>query len=585
MPTADYQAGCGGERRSRSGSPLLGVEDHTADGAEAEDKSTEELLKDAEKAFGEIFSVQAPRDILAGFWSGIQCVLSGVAIGIAGVIAQPIEGMKEAGCLGCFKGLALGIFTGLFFSITGLCTGAFQALRGTLATPRALCMASKGWQWDASRGQWAEPEAYSLPEEAAHVLHGATEEEDEEDGRLRRPVVDTYYYEQLSLTSAATQQEIRRAYFLQSKRWHPDKTSDSGAKERFQAISEAYQVLSDPERRRAYDQQGRQGAGEGFVDARIFFSVLLGVDALEPYIGRIRLAETFGDALFGGLGAAGAGDEGGATPEPEPQPQDAEKAQRRQVRRQVLLAVALAERLDARGGAEGAGDAFHGKALEEGRGLLKDPSIGRFLAEIGWVYRNRADLHLARAGSALGAYGPRSLGLRLRRSSRETAQQATTAKLAIRSYLKLRSIVHKADELDTAAADGEEAALPASISSALPTFMETFWSLTSHDITGTVDKVVTRVLEDASVNEVSQRLRAEGLRELGGAFMEAAREASVLQVAATPEVGPSSAEASAASPRGSSASSATQEDERKRKRFEEAFIASLGSPGSPTQHH
>ena len=47
----------------------------------------------------------------------------------------------------------------------------------------------------------------------------------------------------------------------------------ANAKERFQGISDAYQVLSDKERRRAYDKQGRSGAGESFVDAQIFFNV------------------------------------------------------------------------------------------------------------------------------------------------------------------------------------------------------------------------------------------------------------------------------------------------------------------------
>ncbi|CAK0891343.1 unnamed protein product [Prorocentrum cordatum] len=91
------------------------------------DPSVEELLQDAESAFGEIFSVRAPRDVFAGLWSGASCVLSGIFIGLAGLITQPFEGFRDAGVPGCFRGVALGVASGLFFGLTGLCTGVFQA--------------------------------------------------------------------------------------------------------------------------------------------------------------------------------------------------------------------------------------------------------------------------------------------------------------------------------------------------------------------------------------------------------------------------------------------------------------------------
>ncbi|CAJ1432358.1 unnamed protein product, partial [Effrenium voratum] len=228
-------------------------------------------------------------DVLGGLWSGIKCVLSGVLVGLAGVIAQPIEGARDAGVLGCFRGVGIGLLVGAFFSITGLCTGVFQAVRGVAATPRAICMASRGWTWDAETGTWNEPKVYSLPEEAEEVLAG---EDDEGEEEVPRRVVDSYYYDQLGVPSNASQQEIRRAYFQKSRQCHPDKTTEADAKERFQAVSEAYQVLSDPKRRRDYDSRGR--SQQGFIDAKIFFSVLLGADALAPFIGRLRISEMFG---------------------------------------------------------------------------------------------------------------------------------------------------------------------------------------------------------------------------------------------------------------------------------------------------
>ena len=73
------------------------------------------------------------------------------------------------------------------------------------------------------------------------------------------------YYDLLSINKAATQGEIQKAYKKQSLKWHPDrnKTNKDKATERFQEISAAYQILSDPEKRETYDMYGEQAAEGG----------------------------------------------------------------------------------------------------------------------------------------------------------------------------------------------------------------------------------------------------------------------------------------------------------------------------------
>lgn len=83
------------------------------------------------------------------------------------------------------------------------------------------------------------------------------------------------YYDVLGVDKGATQDEIKRAYRKQALEWHPDKHKDNkeAAEKRFKQINEAYQVLSDKEKRVAYDRfghsafspggAGRQGAGQG----------------------------------------------------------------------------------------------------------------------------------------------------------------------------------------------------------------------------------------------------------------------------------------------------------------------------------
>ena len=65
------------------------------------------------------------------------------------------------------------------------------------------------------------------------------------------------YYKVLGVKSDASQEEIKRAYRRMAKRYHPDTNKDApDAKERFQEINEANEVLSDPEKRKKYDEYG-----------------------------------------------------------------------------------------------------------------------------------------------------------------------------------------------------------------------------------------------------------------------------------------------------------------------------------------
>src|SRR5581483_5518032 len=66
------------------------------------------------------------------------------------------------------------------------------------------------------------------------------------------------YYEVLGVSRTATEEEIKKAYRKLALKWHPDRNPEARreAEERFKEISEAYQVLSDPERRAQYDRFG-----------------------------------------------------------------------------------------------------------------------------------------------------------------------------------------------------------------------------------------------------------------------------------------------------------------------------------------
>jgi curved DNA-binding protein len=66
------------------------------------------------------------------------------------------------------------------------------------------------------------------------------------------------YYKILGVSKDIPQKDVRRAYLKRAKQFHPDLNQDDPkAKAKFQALTEAYEVISDPEKRRKYDQYGQ----------------------------------------------------------------------------------------------------------------------------------------------------------------------------------------------------------------------------------------------------------------------------------------------------------------------------------------
>ena len=71
------------------------------------------------------------------------------------------------------------------------------------------------------------------------------------------------YYEVLGVSKTATDEEIKRAFRKLAKQYHPDINKEAGAEEKFKEIGEAYSVLSDPTKRRQYDQFGHAAFQNG----------------------------------------------------------------------------------------------------------------------------------------------------------------------------------------------------------------------------------------------------------------------------------------------------------------------------------
>ncbi|KAH3902784.1 Caj1p SCDLUD_000375 [Saccharomycodes ludwigii] len=112
-------------------------------------------------------------------------------------------------------------------------------------------------------------------------------------------VKDTEYYDTLNISPDATPVEIKKAYRKMAMLTHPDKhPDDPDAQTKFQKVSEAYQVLSDPDLRKRYDEFGKDDAipQEGFEDATEFFTNIFGGEGFKDWIGELSLLKDLDDA-------------------------------------------------------------------------------------------------------------------------------------------------------------------------------------------------------------------------------------------------------------------------------------------------
>lgn len=129
------------------------------------------------------------------------------------------------------------------------------------------------------------------------------------------------YYEILSITKSASANEIKSAFRQLARKYHPDVNKDSDAEERFKEINEAYAILSDEQKRAAYDRFGHAGVqnaggvpSDFSVDFSDLFSELFGFGGMGGFGRQSRRAQntprrgadlqlkvelTFEEAVFG----------------------------------------------------------------------------------------------------------------------------------------------------------------------------------------------------------------------------------------------------------------------------------------------
>ncbi|KAK9800240.1 hypothetical protein WJX73_004696 [Symbiochloris irregularis] len=472
-----------------------------------------------EFSLNDVFSLRRPRDVGAGLSSGTKSAAKGVAAGVLGLVAAPIAGAVTNGFGGFAKGVGLGVVGAVILPVVGVGVGLTQVGRGIYNTPEAIREAARGRFWNHDLREWQDQPVLALAVGDDTYADTRQRWHDNRNEALASASTDsTDFYALLGVSRDASADAIKRQYYVLARRMHPDKNQgDPEAKEKFQRLGEAYQVLGNPELRERYDRSGAEGLDVNFMDSAAFFVMLFGSDRFEHLVGELTIAAV---ARTGG---------------------DIPQAQmkRMQENRELKLAELLTALL--RRWVEGDHVGFLESMGTEARELAQASWGVMMLTAIGRVYSLQGEIG---GGNAFNGFIAN-----MRQRGQTVKTHASMAMLAVKVF-RVQARIEKLDqpqdlpEADAAAlealspeerearqqahsqarahrglAEAEKARLE---EASLPLMMDAWWAANLIDIQTTVRHTCRRVLKDQSASRDVRLARAKALRELGRLFCEAA---------------------------------------------------------------
>lgn len=480
------------------------------------DTEAQALVRDAQQRVRlarEERDARKPKSTADGLRQGLLSLVGGIATGGAGLVVAPVAGAAKAPKGKKLLGVAGGVAAGVGILVAAPIAGAVQGAGKVVAGSRAAGKARRAESLQEDYRHMAEADARSDADikaaldadRAAYMherdllYHGLVESEvlgasggggggggvgggETADGLP--PPKDISYYEALQVSPNATNKEIKHAYRKRSLAVHPDRPN--GDIEAFKAIGEAYQVLSEPDRRLAYHRHGLEGVDtENLIQPEMLYSLMLLPTGFKPLIGDASHAAVLSSV------APGADVEA-------VKKEIAEFNKKRVAELAKLLTLRIAPFV------EGRMQEFTSFAERETVLLSKEPLGQDILHTVGYAYTGKAKIFLA-DGSSVPLKGFFS----------ELSDGASVLRKQIDAAMTLRemAVKDKAQEVDASVDDAERRRAVTGLSAVFLTSMV--------EVQQIIREVVEVVCTEEGVPKKTLHARAQAISALGHIFSAA----------------------------------------------------------------